>query len=174
MAGSLTSRSRKIPAEPPVPAVAVTPSPSAGEAQQADKPPVVRSILAVQTGAVVPRSSADLLAELNAFESLRGAKRESFMTQVKPAPGPAAAHPTDDAATPESARAAFLQQASFEAARRERVPSAQPVVDLPRPPAVSQPAGAPAPLARPSPSTKDDPLAELMALSDEERIALFS
>ena len=87
----------------------------------------MRTILAVQTGTVVQRSSADLLAELNAFESLRGEKRELFLTPDMPPSKPASVHPPDDAATPELARAAFLQQASFEAARQERVPSAQPV-----------------------------------------------
>ena len=74
----------QVPAEAPVPALAVTPSPSAGEAQPADKPPVVRTILAVQTGTVCRARRQILLAELKAFESLRGEKRELFLTQTGP------------------------------------------------------------------------------------------
>lgn len=105
-------------------------------------PPVVRTILAVQSESMAPLSSASLLEGLNAFADPPIAQDASPSVPPPPAAAESRATPVPDIAEPAAAPAPVRER------ERELIAAED--------------------------TAAHDPLGALMALSDEERMALFS
>jgi hypothetical protein len=166
-------------------------SPSSGEEREEEQHQVASSIQLVQTNPSVPRSSARLLEGMNAFAAFPADAASPATT----APNMTDAAPLPDITNP-SARSSFAPERDAEREQRFAVaesPSelaeARPEAGQVREPAIhaSAPGSTPTAPTQPlvssgreerepplPPAPQNDPLAALMSLSDEERIALFS